>query len=99
MTDDQDNHRRARERYWRFEPTINTGHIFQAAVLIASIFGAYATLDKRDAMHDQRLDHIEALARENSVRVKDDLHELKAEVREMRRGIDELSRRVTKATP
>ncbi len=98
MTDDTDQdagtNRRRADRYWRFDPQVNTGHLLQIAVIVAGILSAYGTLDKRVTLADQRAEAAKTAATERDARVKDDLAEIKAEVRELRRGVEDLARRV-----
>ncbi len=91
---DDDHQARGPNRFLKFDPQINSGHILQILVLVAGIFSAYSTLDKRVTVADQRLQTIEATAVDRNQRVKEDLGDLKTEVKDLRRAVEELSRTV-----
>lgn len=68
-----------------FDPTINAGHILTFLGFIGAGFGAYSALDKRVAVVEQAQATSAAVA-------KDAIGDLKAEVRETRRTVEEMAR-------
>jgi hypothetical protein len=68
-----------------FDPTINLGHVLTFLGFIVAGFSAYSTLDKRVTVVEQA-----AAAQES--RVKETLGDIKTEVRETRRTLDEFAR-------
>lgn len=47
-------------RHWRFDPTINLGHIMTAAIMAGSIMWVYIANETRAVRFDARLGTIEA---------------------------------------
>ena len=82
-----------------FDPTFNFGHIMQAAILVAAIFSAYSTLDKRLALQEDKAQGIDARVAEQEARMKESLNEIKSDVKEVQRSINDLSRNLTRRAP
>ena len=77
-----------------FDPTINLGHILTALVMLATGFTAYNNLDKRLSMQEQMTVQVTATRVEKDQAFKETLTEVKGDVKELRRSIDDLTRAV-----
>jgi hypothetical protein len=82
---------RKRNRLLKFDPQINAGHILQIVVLVAGIFSAYNTLDKRQSIADIRMEGIEHRAREQDQRLRETLSNIQAELKDTRRTVEEVN--------
>lgn len=76
----------------RFDNTINLGHVLTFAGFIASGFAAYATLDKRITVQETRMPVIEQRLQENEARTKEVLTDLRGDMKDVRRSVDDLAR-------
>ena len=77
-----------------FDPTINLGHILTVLVMLATGFTAYNNLDKRLSMQEQMTVQVTATRVEKDQAFKETLTEVKGDVKELRRSIDDLTRAV-----
>lgn len=77
----------------KFDPTINLGHILTFIGFIASGSVAYFDLRERIAVHDVRIQQIDTETNAEEGRIRDTLRELRDDVREVRRGVDQLAQR------
>lgn len=77
----------------KFDPTINLGHILTFIGFIASGSVAYFDLRERIAVHDVRIQQIDTETNAEKGRIRDTLRELRDDVREVRRGVDQLAQR------
>jgi hypothetical protein len=76
----------------RFDNTINLGHLLTFAGFIASGFAAYSTLDKRITVQEMRTPVIEQRLQENEARTRELLGDIKADMKDVRRSVDDLAR-------
>jgi hypothetical protein len=75
-----------------YDPTINLGHILTFIGFMASGFIAYNTLDKRITVQEQLLVTVTARSLERDSDVKERLGEIKADVKDLARGVADLAR-------
>lgn len=68
-----------------FDPTINLGHVLTFVGFLVAGFGAWSNVDKRVTV-------IEQLTSAQDVRVKETLSDIKLDVRETKRTVDEIAR-------
>ncbi len=78
----------------RFDPTINLGHILTFVAAISIGTAGYFDLRKADVVHDMRLGSIEDKAKAGEQRLREDLRELRDDMRGIRVGIDRLNERM-----
>jgi uncharacterized protein involved in tellurium resistance len=81
----------------RFDNTINLGHLLTFAGFIASGFAAYSTLDKRITVQEMRTPVIEQRLQENEARTRELLGDIKADMKDVRRSVDDLARTMSTA--
>ncbi len=84
----------ARRKLFRFDPTVSSGTLLQMTLLVIGIFGAYSALKEGQATQQIRLDQVETNATAESQRVKESLTEIKLDVKEVQRSINELGQRL-----
>lgn len=79
-----------------FDPTINLGHILTALSMMAVGFAGYNNLDKRISAQEQ-LAEVTAVQRlEQNADAKERLNEIKSDMKDMKRSIDDLTRALRK---
>jgi hypothetical protein len=78
-------------RFMRFDPQINMGHILQIVVLIFGIFAAYNNLDKRQEIMDQKVKLLESESEKKSAMWTKALDDLRDDMKDSSRKIDELN--------
>ena len=84
---------RRSNRQVKFDPTINLGHVLTFVGFIATGSLAYFDLRERIAVHDIRIQQIDTETNAEKGRIRDTLRELRDDVREVRRGVDQLAQR------
>ena len=77
----------------RWDPTINLGHVLTFLGFIATGAVGYFDLRERIAVQEVRQTQFSAEMEAEKNRLRDTLKELRDDVREVRRGIDDLARR------
>lgn len=88
-----------RPRRVTFDPTINLGHLLTFAGFLVTGFSAYSTLDKRVTLVEQQAMAVVERGREQDVRLKDNMAELKSELKDLQRSVNDVSRTLTRAKP
>lgn len=73
-----------------FDPTINLGHILTFLGFIAVGGGAYLNIEKRVTVQEVRSELTYRAMEEEKGRNSSNLGEIKNDIKEVRRGIDEL---------
>ena len=73
-----------------FDPTINLGHILTFLGFIAVGGGAYLNIEKRVTVQEVRSELTYRAMEEEKGRNNSNLNEIKNDIKEVRRGIDEL---------
>jgi hypothetical protein len=79
-----------------FDPTINAGHLLTFAGFLVTGFLAYATLDKRVTVVEQRTVAAEQRISEQDSRTNITLAEIKRDVRETNIAVNQLARELAK---
>jgi uncharacterized protein involved in tellurium resistance len=79
-----------------FDPTINAGHLLTFAGFLVTGFVAYATLDKRITVVEQRTVAAEVRISEQDSRTNSTLAEIKRDVRETNIAVNQLARELSK---
>ena len=79
-----------------YDPTINLGHILTFVGFMASGFVAYNNLDKRLSVQEQMATQLQTQRTEKDAAFKETLGEIKSDVREMRRSVDDLTKTIRK---
>ena len=82
-----------RRRRVRFDPTINLGHLLTFVGFLATGMAAYSDLKERIAVQAVRIQAAEAEAAAEKTRNRDSLREIKDDLKEIRRGVEDLARR------
>jgi len=82
-----------------FDPTINAGHLLTFAGFLVAGFLAYATLDKRITVVEQRTVAAEDRISEQDSRTNSTLAEIKRDVRETNIAVNQLARELSKGKP
>jgi predicted transcriptional regulator len=82
-----------------FDPTINAGHLLTFAGFLVTGFVAYATLDKRITVVEQRTVAAEVRISEQDSRTNSTLAEIKRDVRDTSITVNQLARELSKGKP
>ncbi len=77
----------------QFDPTINLGHILTFVGFIAAGSVAYFDLRERISVGELRDQSMAADIASEKIRLRDTLQDLREDMREVRRGVDDLNRR------
>lgn len=77
----------------RFDPTINLGHVLTFLGFLATGMAAYSDLKERIAVQAVRIQAAESDAMSEKGRNRESLREIKDDLKEIRRGIEDLNRR------
>ena len=81
-----------------FDPTINLGHILTVIVMLMSGFAAYNNLDKRVSGLEQLATQIAVRSVEKDQALKENLSDMRGDVKELRHSIDELTKTLNDRT-
>ena len=76
-----------------FDPTVNLGHVLTFIGFIAAGSVAYFELKERQAITDLRLEMIAREVDAEKLRTGGTLAEIKSDMKEIRRGVDQLRER------
>lgn len=82
-----------------FDPTVNLGHILTFLGFLIAGFLAYATLDKRITVVEQRTDAAVVRIAEQDARVNTTLSEIRRDVRDTSIAVNQLARELSKGRP
>ncbi len=77
----------------RWDPTINLGHVLTFFGFLSTGAVAYFDLRERLAVQEVRVSTIETEGKAAAARFSETLREVRDDVREVRRGVEDLSRR------
>lgn len=78
-----------------FDPTINLGHVLTFAGFLITGFSAYSALDKRVTLIESQTASVLERSREQDSRLKDTLTEIKSDVKDMQRSINDVNRNLS----
>lgn len=87
-----DGHKSSRRKV-SFDPTVNLGHLLTFIGFIATGTVGYFDLRERIAINEQRVIGMGTEMKDERARTSEQLKELKADMREVRQGINDLLRR------
>jgi len=80
----------AQRKYVRFDPTLNTGHVLQIAVLVIGGFMAYTAVKTEQAETRANVRQVEAQAITDRSSTKDALADLKTDIKELQKSTGEI---------
>lgn len=78
-----------------FDPTINLGHVLTFVGFLIAGFGAYSTLDKRVTVVEQQAVVGAERSREQDTRMKESLLDIRADLKDLQRSINDVNRTLT----
>lgn len=78
----------------KFDPTINLGHILTFASMVAAVMAAYSLLDKRVGVLEERSNAAIVQATDRQTEQKESLREIKSDIKDLQRSVNEISRAV-----
>ena len=79
----------------KFDPTINLGHVLTFASMVVAVMASYALLDKRVGVLEERSNAAIAQATDRQVEQKESLREIKSDIKDLQRSVNEISRAVS----
>ena len=88
-----------RARRVTFDPTINLGHVLTFAGFLITGFSAYSALDKRVTLVEQQAAVVVEHSREQDGRVKETLREIRSDLKDLQRSVNDVSRTLTVPRP
>lgn len=83
-------------RRMAFDPTINLGHVLTFVGFLVTGFSAYSTLDKRVSIIESQAVIVTDHRREQDASLKETLGEIKADVKNLQRSVNDVSRNLNK---
>lgn len=78
-----------------FDPTVNLGHVLTFVGFLATGFSAYSALDKRMTLVEQHAAVVVERSREQDGRMKDSLLEIKSDLKDLQRSVNDVNRTLT----
>lgn len=78
----------------KFDPTINLGHILTFASMVAAVTASYSLLDKRVGVLEERSNAAIVQATDRQTEQKESLREIKIDIKDLQRSVNEISRAV-----
>lgn len=82
-----------------FDPTINAGHILTFISMAVAVMVSYSLLDKRVGVLEERSNTAIAQAADRQSEQKESLREIKSDIKDLQRSVNEISRAVTVKRP
>lgn len=73
-----------------FDPTINLGHVLTFVGFLSVGGGAYLNIEKRVTVQEVRSEMFERASKEDIARTSNALSDIRNDIKEVRRGVDEL---------
>jgi len=77
-----------------FDPTINAGHILTFLAMVVGLMTSYSLLDKRIGVLEERSNTAIQQATERTTEQKDAIREIKSDIKDVQRLLNEISRAV-----
>jgi hypothetical protein len=77
-----------------FDPTINAGHILTFIAMVVGLMTSYSLLDKRIGVLEERSNTAIQQATERTTEQKDAIREIKSDIKDVQRSLNEISRAV-----
>lgn len=78
----------------KFDPTINLGHVLTFASMVAAVMASYTLLDKRVGVLEERSNAAIVQATDRQTEQKESLREIKSDIKDLQRSVNEISRAV-----
>ena len=82
-----------------FDPTINAGHILTFISMVVSVMVSYSLLDKRVGVLEERSNTAIIQAADKQAEQKESLREIKSDIKDLQRSVNEISRAVAGKRP
>lgn len=82
----------------KFDGTINLGHVLTFAAFIVGGLSAYGTLEKRLTLLEAKASQLEQSNASTEARMRETLTEIRLDVKDARRAIDDVSRTLNSST-
>ena len=82
----------SKHRHWNYDPTINLGHVITFMSMLALGATAYFDLRERVTVNELRQQVIEAEQAAEKARIRDSLTDIRIDLRDVKRGIEQLAR-------
>lgn len=82
-----------------FDPTINAGHILTFASMVVGVMASYSLLDKRVSVLEERSNAAIAQSADRQAEQKGSLREIKSDIKDLQRSVNEISRAVAGKRP
>lgn len=78
----------------KFDPTVNLGHVLTFASMVAAVMASYTLLEERVGVLEERSNAAIAQATDRQVEQKESLREIKSDIKDLQRSVNEISRAV-----
>jgi cell division protein FtsL len=82
-----------------FDPTINAGHILTFTSMVVAVMVSYSLLDKRVGVLEERSNAAIIQAAGKQAEQKESLREIKSDIKDLQRTVNEISRAVAGKRP
>lgn len=82
-----------------FDPTINAGHILTFISMVVAVMVSYSLLDKRVGVLEERSNAAIIQAADKQAEQKESLREIKSDIKDLQRSVNEISRAVAGKRP
>lgn len=82
-----------------FDPTINLGHILTFVAMVIGVMSSYSLLDKRIGVLEEKATSAVTQQTERQLEQKEALREIKSDVKDLQRSINEISRALAAKKP
>ena len=82
-----------------FDPTINAGHILTFISMVVAVGVSYSLLDKRVGVLEERSNTAIIQAADKQAEQKESLREIKSDIKDLQRSVNEISRAVAGKRP
>lgn len=83
----------------KYDPTINLGHILTFAAMVVGVMSSYSLLDKRIGVLEERSTAALIVASDKVTEQKEALKEIKADVKDLQRSVNDISRALAGKRP
>ena len=82
-----------------FDPTINAGHILTFIAMAIGVMTSYSMLDKRIGVLEERSTTVISQAADRQAEQKESLKEIKSDVKDLQRSVNEIGRALAGKRP
>lgn len=84
---------------FKFDPTINLGHVLTFIAMVIGVMSSYSLLDKRVGVLEERSNTAIAQAADKQAEQKESLREIKSDIKDLQHSVNEISRAVAGKRP